>query len=100
MSADDGVILPEDAIADEAGLLPEAPRRELGAESFSAQASRSATAVTQQHNEALASGRAVIAMPNGEYGFLDEDEQWIGDHQYLAGKHKSLFADAAQLLKD
>lgn len=84
---------------EEAGLLPEAPKRELG-EGYSTQAARGASSIEAQHRAAEASGRAIIAMPNGEYGFLDEDEEWLGSNSYLAAKHQSLFADPINLIAD
>lgn len=84
---------------EESGLLPEAPTRELG-EGYSTQAARGASAITQQHAAAEATGRAIIAMPNGDYGFLDEDEEWLGSNSFLAAKHQSLFADPVNLLAD
>lgn len=84
---------------EESGLLPETPQRELG-EGYSTQAARGASGIEAQHRMAEQSGRAIIAMPNGEYGFLDEDEEWLGSNSYLAAKHQSLFADPINLLLD
>jgi hypothetical protein len=83
---------------EEAGLLPETP---IG--DFSSQAARSAGQVTTHNERVLQSAsrdnRAIVAMPNGELGFLDEDEEYA-DHIYLAGKHGSVFTNAAALIAD
>jgi hypothetical protein len=87
----------------EAGLIPKPPTRTLG-EDYSIQGARSAGSMEAQHRAALEaaknSGRALIPLPNGEMGFLDEHDEFLGDHAYMAGVHRSLFTDAAKLLKD
>lgn len=83
----------------ESGLLPQAPVGD-----FSSQSARSAGDVSS-HNErvlrqAEAQNRAIIALPNGEYGFLDDDDDAYLSHTYLAGRHGSVLSSATKLIKD
>jgi len=97
MTVDDNVE-PEVKI-EPSGLLPEAAPRVLGQDTFSLQAARGASQIEKQHREAEQSGRAICALPNGEFGFLDEANDFIGDQAYLSGHHKSLFGEASSLLE-
>lgn len=97
---EDENVEPETTIIEEAGLIPEPDAgRVLGQDTFSLQASRDAGRIERQHREAEQSGRAICALPNGEFGFMDEENEFIGDQAYLSGKHSSLFADAKDLLE-
>lgn len=73
------------------GMIPEL--------SMSQQAAQSADAILAQHEEAKRSGRALLPMPNGTYGFLDDDEEML-QHEYLSGKHMAQISNARDLLKD
>lgn len=83
----------------DAGLIPSGPIGDFGS-----QAARSAGHITNNNQrvlqEASVNNRAVIALPNGELGFLDDEDASYLDHAYLAGKHGSVLTNAKNLVQD
>ncbi|MDE2097361.1 MAG: hypothetical protein KGL39_08970 [Patescibacteria group bacterium] len=91
------------------GLVPPPPSDGMP-ESFGAsvpqnlQATRSASQLEAQHSLAIEKARrenrALVPMPNGELGFLDEENEFIGTHGYLSGKHEAMVGDALRIIAD
>ena len=81
--------------ADSGGLMPDIPDQA----SLSSQAATSANAQREKFAEAKNSGRTLYPMPNGDFGFLDEDEEYLA-HAYQSGKHMSTLSNAKGLLEN
>lgn len=87
------------AIAQDAGLIPpEASLQATSHESLDAQAVARARAIIAQHAQSVASGRPLVALPNGEYSEMTDDEMELFD--FTAQQHRSLFADIHEVVAD